>query len=297
MNNVEHELLKQDKDRAQFLKEKIDLPLPIPAGGWEHYNSEREACLKTNEKRKINFEKYQSSNRSEVLDYLPIKMDIENVSRCNFRCTMCQVSEWKNGRRAKDMSFSDYKKFMDEQYGIVEIKIQGMGEPTFGGDEYYEMIKYARAERIWVRTVTNASTLHMHDNYKKLIDSGANEIQISIDGATKQTFESIRRNSNFEKVVENCKLINEYAAKQGRPYTKMWTCVQKGNNHELEQLVDLGAQMNFPCMVFSIDLTDWGQEEWNEKNSSSIISEFDQERAYHYCNEVKKKALMFISGT
>jgi hypothetical protein len=29
-----------------------------------------------------------------LVDYYPIKLDIENVSRCNFRCTMCAVSDW-----------------------------------------------------------------------------------------------------------------------------------------------------------------------------------------------------------
>jgi MoaA/NifB/PqqE/SkfB family radical SAM enzyme len=57
--------------------------------------------------------------------------------------------------------------------------------------------------------------LHLKDNYKKLIDSGVNEIQISIDGADKETFEKIRVGSVFELVVENCKLINAYAKERG----------------------------------------------------------------------------------
>jgi len=47
---------------------------------------------------------------------------------------------------------------------------------------------------------TNASLLHLRDNYKKLVDTGVNEIQISIDGATKDVFEGIRVGSVFESV-------------------------------------------------------------------------------------------------
>jgi len=64
------------------------------------------------------------------VDYLPVRIDVENVSRCNFHCTMCQVSDWPHQQRAADMSVDDFKTLLDEQYGVVEIKLQGMGEPT-----------------------------------------------------------------------------------------------------------------------------------------------------------------------
>ena len=73
------------------------LPKPIPAGGIDRYNEERELCLSLNNKKKENYDRYLVSKegRNSVLDYLPIKLDIENVSRCNFRCQMCQVSGWE----------------------------------------------------------------------------------------------------------------------------------------------------------------------------------------------------------
>ena len=56
--------------------------------------------------------------------------------------------------------------------------------------------------------------MHLNDNYKKVIDADVNEIQISIDGATEETFESIREGSKFRIVKNNCKLINDYAEKK-----------------------------------------------------------------------------------
>ena len=111
-----------------------------------------------------------SAARGADVDYLPVKLDIENVSRCNFRCTMCQVSEWPKGRRARDMTLDEFKRLIDQQYSLVEIKIQGQGEPTLQGDDFIAMISYARSKAIWVRVITNGSLLHLRDNYKKLID-------------------------------------------------------------------------------------------------------------------------------
>lgn len=239
--------------------------LPLPKPDTEMYQAVLEAGFAKYPERKRNYDIYRASQRGIKLDYLPVKLDIENVSRCNFRCTMCQVSGWKGGKRAEDMSFDDYRRLLEEQHGVVEIKLQGMGEPTMGKC-YYEMIRFARERHIWVRTVTNASLLHHKDNYKKLIDSDANEIQISIDGARKESYEKIRRGGNFELTKANCKLINTYARSVGKLRTKMWTVVQRDNYDDLREFPKLAAELGFDRMVLSLELTDWGQEHWKKAN-------------------------------
>jgi pyrroloquinoline quinone biosynthesis protein E len=255
------------KDTLAARRHLRELPAPEPSAGLEAYRRERELALASSPRRRENFEKYtRSSRRSATVDYLPIKLDIENVSRCNFRCTMCVVSDWEKGKRADDMPLETFQRLIDEQYGLVEIKLQGIGEPLIQGDPYFEMIKYARARHIWVRTTTNASLLHIKDNYKKLVETDVNEIQISIDGADKSTFEAIRRGSRFEKVIENCKLINGLCREKGITRTKMWTVVQRGNQHQLEDLVRLAHEAGFSNQVFSLELTNWGLDDWDTRN-------------------------------
>ena len=241
------------------------LPRPEPMPDMRTYLSEREKALTMSKLRRQNYNRYLQSRRDcAIVDYLPIKLDIENVSRCNYRCIMCQVSDWHKGKRAEDMQFSDFKKLIDDQYGLVEIKLQGMGEPLFQGKTYFKMIQYARAQHIWVRSVTNASMLHLKGYYKKLVDAGVNEIQISVDGANKEVFEEIRRGSVFHMVMNNCKLINSYCQSNDLERTKMWTMVQRVNRHQLPDIVDLAAELGFTSMVFSLDFTAWGQKNWQE---------------------------------
>lgn len=258
------------------------LPLPEPSAGAAAYAAEREHALALDPRKRANYELYlQSDRRSLQPDYLPIKLDIENVSRCNFHCTMCVVSDWPKGRRADDMSLADFQALIDEQYGLVEIKLQGIGEPLMQGDAYFAMIRYARARRIWVRTTTNASLLHLNDNHRKLIDSDANEIQISIDGATSDTFEAIRRGSSFRHVTANCRNLHDYAAERGVCRTKMWTVVQERNLHELEDLVRLGADLGFRHLCFSLELGGWGNDLWQERNRRiDVADRMKVERLY-----------------
>ena len=129
------------------------LPKPIPSAGLQAYEDELNETLALSPNKAANYKKYKESNRrSTKVDYLPIKLDIENVSRCNFACTMCIVSQWKKGKRAEDMSLEHFKHLIDSQVGLVEIKLNGLGEALMQGDDYFEMIKYAREKRIFFNT-------------------------------------------------------------------------------------------------------------------------------------------------
>jgi radical SAM protein with 4Fe4S-binding SPASM domain len=237
------------------------LPTPEPSLGLAVYQAERERCLEADPRRRANYQAFLAAGRcSSFVTHLPIKLDIENVSRCNFRCQICPVSGFERGKRAEDLSLDDLKTLIDEQYGLVEVKLQGLGEPTMQGDPYFEMISYIRAKHIWVRTASNASLLHLKNNYKKLIDSGVNEIQISIDGATADVFEKIRPGSTFEQVVENCSLLNAYANVRRRRVTKAWCVVQRSNFHQLEDIAVLVSEMGFKDLVFAFDIVNWGQD-------------------------------------
>lgn len=250
-----------------------NLPAPEPALGVEAYHAERELALANSPACRENYEKYLQASRQSKVDYMPIKLDIENVSRCNFKCSMCVVRDWHKGRRADDLSLESFKKILDEQVGLMEIKLQGIGEPTMQRDDFFEMIRIARARNIWVRTTTNASLLHLNDNITKFVESGVNEVQISIDGADKETFEKIRAGSVFEQVVENCKAFNAACQKADRSVTKMWTVVQSDNVGQLEQLVETAAELGFSNQVFSLSLSDWGLDEWQDRSAELSVED------------------------
>lgn len=258
------------------------LPQPEYVPDRATYEREIQLRLAYDPRCKANYEKYLASSRREARpDFLPVRMDIENVSRCNFRCTMCQVSEWTKGKRAEDMTLEQFQRLIDEQYGLVEIKLHGMGEPLMGGDVFHAMTRYARDRHIWVRTVSNASLLHLKENYKKIIDAGINELQLSVDACDKQTFETISKGSVYEKVMEGCRLVNDYCDSLGIVRTKMWTVVQQANYTQLPQLVEHAARLGFKTQVFSLDLTFWGQESWKERNEAiSVVDRFDVEMAH-----------------
>lgn len=241
-----------------------------------------------------NFIIAKNEPRSAMRSFLPTIMDIEPNSRCNFRCIMCQVSEWGSGGRAEDMTFEELKEFMEREPFLTEVKLHGMGDP-FINKYYIDMVKYLTDQHIWVRTSTNASLLHINENYKRLIDAGIGEVQISIDGATKEVFEKIRRGSNFERVVDNCTSLNEYANSKSRSYTRMWVLVQEHNRHQILEFVDMAQRMGFRRLSYSITLNDWGQENWNIKNKDLQARQGFSEEEEHRLAEMALKTGLDIS--
>jgi MoaA/NifB/PqqE/SkfB family radical SAM enzyme len=224
-------------------------------------------------KRLKNYIISEHAKKMPVLQFLPTRVDFEPNARCNSKCIMCQVSTWPNMKRTDDVGLEDFRNFIDEQYGLMEVKLHGMGEPLMHKD-FFNMVQYMRDRHIWVRTNTNCTLLHLQDNYKRLIDSDINEVQMSFDGATKEVFEYIRNGSPFEKVVENMTLTNDYANSKDILVTRMWSTIQKNNVHQIPELYEMGKRMGFRRITFAVGLGDWGQEHMRETNQSLQIKEF-----------------------
>lgn len=109
-----------------------------------------------------------------------------------------------------------------------------------------EMISIASSLGINAEFTTNA-TLLTRDKAESLIKSNLSVITISIDGATKEVYEKIRKNAQFETVIENIRELNEIKNRQNkkRPIIRVNMVVTTENIDELSQVLrlakDLGA--------------------------------------------------------
>lgn len=265
------------------------LKFPKPLVDSARYKATLEAGFQKYPRRRENYEKYSSSEKSVVVDYLPIKMDFENVSRCNLSCEMCQVVTFEKNRRAEDMSYEEFVSMIDAAYGLTEIKIQGLGEP-FLHKNFVDMVRYAASKHIWVRSTTNATLLHKDENYRRIINADIGELQISIDGTTNKVYEKIRKGSRFDLVSENCKKINDYCDETGRDRTRMWVLLQKENISELFDFPAFAKKIGFKRLTISMDVNGWGNEEWTQKNEekkvSSLITQEDIDRLLEMASQI-----------
>ena len=228
---------------------------------------------------------FKDSKKTRLL-YKPITMDIEPTTGCNFRCTMCQVSD--ENFISKNLNFEVFKKFIDQNKQLLKIKLQGMGEPLVNNN-FYKMVDYASQSGICSEITTNGSLLN-EKNINFLKKSQLSRITISMDGATKETFENIRVKSNFNTVVNNSiNLVKQFKRKIIRPEISAWCTLQKKNFFEAEKIFDLCSNIGFDKLTYQIHLTDWGKLEWREKNNKQQINN-DDTKILEVLNMIKNKS-------
>jgi pyrroloquinoline quinone biosynthesis protein E len=146
-----------------------------------------------------------------------------------------------------------------------------MGEPLLH-KEFFNIIEYLKSYSIWTRTSINGSLLLVNNNIVKLVESNLGEIQISLDGATKETYEKIRVRANFDKVTKGIIELNSACESSNRNLTRMWVVLQKNNVHELAAFVQVAIELKFKKLTFSLSLNDWGQEHWRDQNGTKGIA-------------------------
>jgi pyrroloquinoline quinone biosynthesis protein E len=259
-------------------KDTLDLskvPWAKPVAGEDFYNQRISERLAFSTKTKENYDKYQlwMRNRdfSSPIDFVPIAGHISPISRCNFKCTMCSVVDFKNGKRCEDMSIELFEKRLDELFGLIQISLVGLSELFMLHDSLEDMLKLCLDRKIWTNIATNGSLLHQRNWIERLADLNLDEIVVSIDGVTETTFESIRVGSNFKRVYGNAKNLNNQFDLAGvRPKrTKMQTVLQARNRHELFEFIPLARELGFSAINFETEPFDWGSVTWRVKNSKA----------------------------
>lgn len=128
---------------------------------------------------------------------------------CNASCVMCPVNEMpEKVIMSTDRFISLVKKFEPYKDQLDMISFVGMGEPLL--DKEVE-IKIEIAKKIGfkrARIVTNASAL-TPVRARSLLDAGLDLLIASIDSDNKNSYEKIRVNLKFDKVVSNVKFFIE----------------------------------------------------------------------------------------
>lgn len=122
---------------------------------------------------------------------------------------------------------------------LVRAYLFGLGEPTLNRHlvDYVTELSAAGVE-VWFNT--NA-TLIDDAMAEQLASAGASRITVSIDGATANTYETIRRGATFDSVIRGIRALVAASAKFGRPHVDLSMVAMASNVHEIPMLVDLCA--------------------------------------------------------
>lgn len=198
----------------------------------------KELTERQKENSELNIRELESAK--EIITSLPRRLVFELTNACNLNCIMC-------GRNAADfkgtMFQMDWFHYFEPMFDIVEeVTLMGWGEPTMH-PAFEEMLRIIDKHAARKYFCTNG--MRLDQLTKAIFDNHVDVFAVSMDGATAETNNRIRRGSDLNRIADSLAKIEKI--KQNNNLTYPWInfvfCAMKSNLHELPDLVRLANKV------------------------------------------------------
>ncbi len=171
----------------------------------------------------------------------PHRIILEATNLCNLHCPSCMTGQGVRDERGR-MDFGLFQKIVDELVDHPEtffMSLQGGGEPLLH-PELFDFLAYLHEKKTDIRSqLSTNGTLLTEEKSIQLLKSGLTEIFFSVDGATRETFETLRAGAKFDEVLANVNRFLELKKELSSPViTGVCLVRQKANEAEIPDFED-----------------------------------------------------------
>jgi MoaA/NifB/PqqE/SkfB family radical SAM enzyme len=173
---------------------------------------------------------------------------------------MCVRQEYK-GQERKDMALADFKKIVPYLKDVESVVLEGWGESLLHKN-LIECVQLIKMEGTRAGFVTSGVGLDREYVYK-LSRVGLDFIGFSLSGATAETHNRIRVNSDFDKLIESIKFFKDLPVGAHKPKIHIVYLMLKDNMEEVPLLPDLAKKIGVEEIVLIniIQITNSWQDE------------------------------------
>ena len=179
---------------------------------------------------------------------------------CNLRCGSCRKglifhkegSAYNLGIRLADR----INEWLYKHEQPIQVHIGSDGDPFASHVYRHFMEQTPERDNIKYSLLTNALMFKEFHTRVPYVIRNLNELGVSIDGASKETYEKLRLGGRWDKVNENLQSIAESKQKHGFKFI-LYFVVQKDNHHEMDDMLALGERYGADRVNFSM-IEDWG---------------------------------------
>jgi MoaA/NifB/PqqE/SkfB family radical SAM enzyme len=180
--------------------------------------------------------------RSRIAEQPPVCVYLEVTNRCNLLCETCPRT-FETLEPPADMSWELFRSIVDQLPGLVRAVLHGVGEPMLVKD-LPRMIRYLKDRGVYVLFNTNGTLLAPRKRME-LIETGLDELRVSLDAAEAESFFKVRGKDMFDRIVRN---VGEFTALQAKigattPRVSLWLTGLKETVEQLPDFVRLAAKI------------------------------------------------------
>ena len=172
----------------------------------------------------------------------PVCLYLEVTNRCNLLCETCPRT-FEALEPPADMSMELFRSIVDQVPGVARVVLHGVGEPMLV-KHLPEMIRHLKARGTHVLFNTNG-TLLAPKKHREIIDTGLDELRVSLDAAEATTFLKVRGKDMFDRIVRNVSAFTNLQAATGatKPVVSLWLTGLKETVDQLPEFVRLAARI------------------------------------------------------
>lgn len=182
--------------------------------------------------------------------FLRVKLDLAN--RCQLRCIMCHFAHPEFTPNPTQMSRELLERIAAQVFPLAhEVVPSSSAEPLLAR-ELPRALELCRAYAV-PNFHISTNGLSLNDRIiDKILETGMTAITFSIDGATKETFESIRRPASWEKTLQKLELMVRRRAEggTGKPKIYVTAVLMRRNIEEMPALIRLMKGLGVDAMNF-----------------------------------------------
>jgi MoaA/NifB/PqqE/SkfB family radical SAM enzyme len=174
----------------------------------------------------------------------PSTFEIGNSGKCNLDCIMCEIKE-QYFREDEKLNEALYSKIIPELLpGLSRLTLSGNGDPLYNKDSrtLLEEMDPSRYPSLKLQLITNG-LLFTRRMWDKIKHNNFAAINVSIDAATKTTYEYIRRNGKWDVLRRNLEFIRSLRQENVFYYFSISFVVMKSNYKEMGEFAELGLEL------------------------------------------------------
>jgi MoaA/NifB/PqqE/SkfB family radical SAM enzyme len=180
--------------------------------------------------------------RSRTAEAPPVCVYLEVTNRCNLLCETCPRT-FEALEPPADMSWELFTSIVDQLPGLARAVMHGVGEPMLVKN-LPRMIRYLKDRGVYVLFNTNGTLLAPRKR-QEIIDTGLDELRVSLDAAEAESFFKVRGKNMFDRIVRN---VSEFTALQreiggAAPRVSLWLTGLKETVDQLPDFVRLAARI------------------------------------------------------
>jgi mycofactocin biosynthetic radical S-adenosylmethionine protein MftC len=187
----------------------------------------------------------------------PICLTWELTYACNLACIHCLSS---SGRRdPRELSTEECKAVIDElaKMQVFYVNIGG-GEPTIRSD-FFEIIDYCVANGVGVKFSTNGSRID-EAAAKRLTGTEYIDIQISLDGADRETNDAVRGEGSWDTAIQ----AMDNLAAAGFGQFKISVVITRHNVSQLNEFEALASKYGAELRLTRLRPAGRGADTWDQ---------------------------------